>query len=177
MCMHIYVCVCIYICECICIYMHMCVYVCLCMYVYIHVYVCVYIYLPLYRSLYIYLYFVKCTVHICHCFIVTCIPCHNSAFLWMSTVDTIKELNWIELIGPWENWMEFLIYMWFSHYVIHWLTRRSLWKAPGGGLSSTKCRSTPAELIQEPIARTHGCVRNDSETHETVLLDCTSAIQ
>ena len=30
------------------------------------------------------------------------------------------------------------------------------------------------------IARTHVCVRNDSETHETVLLDCTfagSAIQ
>ena len=24
------------------------------------------------------------------------------------------------------------------------------------------------------IARTHGCVRNDSETHETVLLDCTT---
>ena len=24
------------------------------------------------------------------------------------------------------------------------------------------------------IARTHGCVWNDSETHETVLLDCTA---
>ena len=24
------------------------------------------------------------------------------------------------------------------------------------------------------IARTHGCVRNDNETHETVLLDCTT---
>ena len=24
------------------------------------------------------------------------------------------------------------------------------------------------------IARTHGCVRYDSETHETVLLDCTT---
>ena len=24
------------------------------------------------------------------------------------------------------------------------------------------------------ITRTHGCVRNDSETHETVLLECTT---
>ena len=24
------------------------------------------------------------------------------------------------------------------------------------------------------IVRTHGCVQNDSETHETVLLDCTT---
>ena len=24
------------------------------------------------------------------------------------------------------------------------------------------------------IAKTHGCVQNDSETHETVLLDCTT---
>ena len=29
-------------------------------------------------------------------------------------------------------------------------------------------------LLGEFIARTHGCVRNDSETHETVLLDCTT---
>ena len=35
------------------------------------------------------------------------------------------------------------------HYVIHWLTRRSLSKAPGGGSSSAKM--TPAELIQEPM--------------------------
>ena len=74
-----------------CIYTYVCL--CVCMYIYMYMYVCIYIYLPLYRSLYIYLYFVKCTVHICHCIIVTCIPCHNSAFLWMSTVDTIKELN------------------------------------------------------------------------------------
>ena len=35
-----------------------------------------------------------CT-YICLCIIVTCIPCHNSAFVWMSPLDTIKELNWI----------------------------------------------------------------------------------
>ena len=35
-------------------------------------------------------------VMICLCITATCIPCHNSAFVWMSTVDTIKELNWTE---------------------------------------------------------------------------------
>ena len=28
--------------------------------------------------------------------------------------------------------------------------------------------------LEEFIARMHGCVRHDSEMHETVLLDCTS---
>ena len=49
------------------------------------------------------------------------------------------------------------------------------------GILSAWCQS----LCSAPsgfIARTHGCVRNDSETHKTVLLDCmtgeaTSAIQ
>ena len=30
------------------------------------------------------------------------------------------------------------------------------------------------QIILYFIARTHGGVRNDSETHETVLLDCTT---
>ena len=34
--------------------------------------------------------------------------------------------------------------------------------------------SNSYSVIVEIIARTHGCVRNDSETHETVLLDCTT---
>ena len=99
-CVCIYMYVCVYIYVSVYVYIYICVYMCLCvcMYIYMYMYIYIYIYLPLYRSLYIYLYFVKCTVHICHCFIVTCIPCHNSAFLWMSTVDTIKELNWIEFL-------------------------------------------------------------------------------
>ena len=38
------------------------------------------------------------------------------------------------------------------------------------------CFTKVAHPTPDNKARTHGCVRNDSETHETVLLDCTTGV-